>query len=101
MFFPPRFLVGWWDLVLHKSRGKKIIHSSQRCGQDRKMEIKENNEQAAAMRSAALRVRALRHSYLLPPGCLASSFSSVFLAVVIFSALSRSALSATLRNTLP
>lgn len=53
------------------------------------------------MRSAALSVKVLPLLYLLPPGCFASSFSSGFLAVVIFSALSRSALSATLRNTLP
>lgn len=65
------------------------------------MKITKNNKQAAVMRSAALSVKVLPLLYLLPPGCFASSFSSGFLAVVIFSALSRSALSATLRNTLP
>lgn len=39
--------------------------------------------------------------YLLGPGCLPSSLSSGFLVAVTFSALSRSALSATLRNTFP
>ena len=45
--------------------------------------------------------RPLIGHYLLGPGCLASSFSSGFLVAVTFSALSRSALSATLRNTFP